>query len=35
MDVGGGHCHLLSTAMSWAGPGVKGVLLDRQFVVDR
>jgi len=34
MDVGGGRGHLLSTVMSYASSECKGILLDRQFVID-
>ncbi|WIA10082.1 hypothetical protein OEZ85_010289 [Tetradesmus obliquus] len=34
LDVGGGRGELLSSAMSWAGPQAKGLLLDRQMVID-
>jgi hypothetical protein len=35
MDVGGGRGHLLSTVMSYGSSDCRGVLLDRQFVIDR
>ena len=35
MDVGGGRGELLSRAMAYAGSHSKGVLLDRQWVLDR
>lgn len=35
LDVGGGRGELLSSAMSWSGAHCKGVLLDRQMVIDR
>lgn len=35
LDVGGGRGELLSSAMSWAGPQAKGLLLDREMVIDR
>eukprot|EP00882_Tetradesmus_deserticola_P009252 GHRQ01009762.1.p1 GENE.GHRQ01009762.1~~GHRQ01009762.1.p1 ORF type:complete len:396 (+),score=158.11 GHRQ01009762.1:234-1421(+) len=34
LDVGGGRGELLSSAMSWAGPQCRGLLLDRQMVID-
>jgi hypothetical protein len=35
LDVGGGRGELLSAAMSWAGPEVKGLLLDVDMVIKR
>ncbi|KAF6265260.1 S-adenosyl-L-methionine-dependent methyltransferase [Scenedesmus sp. NREL 46B-D3] len=34
LDVGGGRGELLSSAMSWAGQQCRGLLLDRQMVID-
>jgi SAM-dependent methyltransferase len=34
LDVGGGRGELLSSAMSWAGQHTKGLILDRQPVID-
>jgi hypothetical protein len=35
LDVGGGRGELLSSVMSWAGQQCRGLLLDRQMVIDR
>lgn len=35
MDVGGGHGELLSRCMSYAGPSCQGLLLDREYVINR
>ena len=35
MDVGGGRGEMLSSCMAAAGPAVRGVLMDRPWVLDR
>ena len=35
MDVGGGRGEMLSRGMACAGPGCRGILMDRPWVLDR